>query len=556
MAEFIDIALAQEAPIVGAIDNNAEIIINHWNNCRSNSPDLVVFPELFLSGYPVQDLVLKPSFVQACANRVERIREACHEGPAVGFGTPLVVDEKLYNSFVIVKNGTIAAQIYKHKLPNSEVFDEMRQFQPGPICGPTRIGSARIGIPICEDAWSEDVCETLAESGAEILLVINGSPYFRNKLNNRLLKMVARVVENDLPLAYLNMVGGQDDQIFDGASFVLNKGGHLARQMPDFERVVETVRFHRQENGWHANPGQLCVIPDEWEQDYRAMVEAVRDFSQKSGFSRTLVGLSGGIDSALVATVAVDALGPENLRGIILPSKFTSQISIRDALNLVANLGCQVDTIEISRLQDSVDSELAEVFAGKEPDSAEENIQSRLRGLLLMAVANKFGEMLLTTGNKSEAAVGYSTIYGDMAGAFNPIKDLYKVRVFETCRWRNKSYRSWMKGPATQCIPREIIAKPPSAELRPDQRDSDNLPPYEELDAILEILIDNDLSVADAVAAGFDLTTVKQVEQLIYSSEHKRFQSAPGVKLTPRALWLDRRYPIVNHWREDTPADL
>lgn len=554
LPDTFNLALVQEDPTVGSLDHNADIIIKRWKSCRLNAPNLVAFPELFLSGYPVQDLVLKPSFIQECSKKVNDIIAVCRDGPAVGFGAPCIVDDKLHNSYVIAKDGVEIARILKHKLPNSEVFDECRQFQPGPICGPVQIGPARIGFPICEDAWTEDVCETLAESGAEILVVVNGSPYFRNKLDIRLVKMVSRLVETELPIAYLNMVGGQDDLIFDGASFVLNPGGELVLQMSPFEKSAETVQFIRHGNGWKAEKRRLALIPDEWEQDYRAMVESVKGFVRKCGFSKVLVGLSGGIDSALVATIAADSLGPENLRCIMLPSRFTSKSSICDATKVAANLGCRLDTIKIDLLQETVDKQLGDIFANMSQDLTEENIQSRLRGLLLMAVSNKFGEMLLTTGNKSEAAVGYATIYGDMAGAYNPVKDLYKTRVYGVSKWRNRCHRPWMKCPAKVCIPDTIINKQPSAELRPNQRDSDSLPPYDELDQILEILIDQDRSIQDAVLAGFELEKVKKIEQLIYGSEHKRFQSAPGVKLTRRALWLDRRYPIVNHWREDTES--
>lgn len=554
LLDTFNLALVQEDPTVGSLDDNADIIINRWKSCRLNAPNLVAFSELFLSGYPVQDLVFKPSFVEACSKRVNDIIAVCSDGPAVGFGAPCIVNDKLHNSYVIAKGGVEIARILKHKLPNSEVFDECRQFQPGPICGPVQIGPARIGFPICEDAWTEDVCETLAESGAEILVVVNGSPYFRNKMDIRLVQMVSRVVETELPIAYLNMVGGQDDQIFDGASFVLNPGGQLAFQMSPFEKSAETVQFIRDGNGWKAKKRSLAPIPDEWEQDYRAMVESVKAFVRKCGFSKVLVGLSGGIDSALVATIAADSVGPENLRCIMLPSRFTSKSSISDATKVAANLGCRLDTIKIDLLQETVDKQLGDIFANMNQDLTEENIQSRLRGLLLMAVSNKFGEMLLTTGNKSEAAVGYATIYGDMAGAYNPVKDLYKTRVYGASKWRNRCHRTWMKCPAKVCIPDTILNKQPSAELRPNQRDSDSLPPYDELDQILEILIDQDRSIKDAVLAGFELEKVKRVEQLIYGSEHKRFQSAPGVKLTQRALWLDRRYPIVNHWREDTES--
>ncbi len=554
MKDTFELALAQDSPTVGALDTNAGRIIEIWRQTADRGADMVAFPEMFLSGYPVQDLVLKPAFVEACQRRIPLIAEACKDGPAVAFGAPVIESGRRHNAYFVLDRGEVAARILKHRLPNTEVFDEARQFDPGPVCGPYRVGPVRIGTPICEDAWSEDVCETLAESGAEILLVPNGSPYHRHKMDERVGRMVARVIETELPLAYLNMTGAQDDQVFDGGSFVLNRRGELALQMPAFENATEIVSFRRETEGWRAADGNKATLPDEWEQDYRAMVESVREYLAKSGFSRVLVGLSGGVDSALVATIAADAVGPDLLRCVMMPSDYTSAESIEDASRTAASLGCRLDEIRISALQRGVEQTLSGLFAGKAPDLTEENVQSRLRGLLLMAVSNKFGELLLTTGNKSESAVGYATIYGDMAGGFNPIKDLYKTRVFETCRWRNCSHRSWMNGPSGPCVPDRIMTKPPSAELRPNQRDSDSLPPYGILDGILEILIDLDQSVADAVAAGYDAETVKRVEQLIYASEYKRFQSAPGVRLTGRALWLDRRYPIVNHWRDDSVA--
>ena len=553
LPERFKVALVQDNPIVGALGKNTNRIVTHWK--EAGDCDLVAFPELFLSGYPVQDLVLKDAFVEACSARITEIAEACRDGPALAFGAPCTEDGKCYNAYFVLQQGKVTARILKHHLPNAAVFDEKRQFVPGPVCGPYRVGPLKIGSPICEDAWTDEVSETLAESGADILLVPNGSPYHRGKLDERVSHMVARVIETNLPLIYLNMTGGQDDQVFDGGSFALNRRGELAIQLPMFDQVVDYVNLRNTDVGWIVESGAKSPVPEEWEQDYRAMVEAVRDYLEKSGFSRALVGLSGGVDSALVATIAADALGPENLHCVMLPSEFTSLASLSDAKQVAAGLGCRLDQIEIARLQREIKSTLSELFSGTSPDLTEENIQSRLRGLLLMALSNKFGAMLLTTGNKSEAAVGYATIYGDMAGGYNPIKDLYKIRVFESCRWRNHNHRPWMKGPKGNCIPESILTKPPSAELRPDQRDTDSLPPYETLDQILEILIDRDQSVAQAVAAGFDLKTVKRVEQMIYASEYKRFQSAPGVKLTKRALWLDRRYPIVNQWR-DTGASV
>ncbi|MEO1551042.1 MAG: NAD+ synthase, partial [Pseudomonadota bacterium] len=425
-----------------------------------------------------------------------------------------------------------------------------RLFSHGPLAGPVDIAGVRIGLPICEDAWFEDVAETAVESGAEILVVPNGSPYYRGKHDERMGQMVSRVVENEVPLAYLNLTGGQDDQVFDGRSFVLNQGGHLAVQFPLLDEHIEHVTFTRTNQGWTAGEGTKARFPDKIEQDYKIMVWALRDYMGKTGFSKVLLGLSGGIDSALVAAIAVDALGADNVRCVMLPSEYTSQHSLEDAAACAHALGTRLNTVPIAQARGAVTETLAPLFNGTGTGIAEENIQSRLRGLLLMALSNKFGEMLLTTGNKSEVAVGYATIYGDMSGGYNPIKDLYKMRVFETCRFRNAHHRDWMKGPRGEVIPQRIIDKPPSAELREDQKDEDSLPPYEVLDGILEMLIEGDASVADCVAAGYDREVVKRVEHLIYISEYKRFQSAPGARLSHKAFWLDRRYPIVNRWRD------
>ena len=418
--------------------------------------------------------------------------------------------------------------------------------------GPYRVGPLRIGSPICEDAWHPEVAETLAETGAQILLVPNGSPYHRDKHAVRSNLMVARVIETGLPLVYLNMIGGQDDQVFDGASFVLNPGGALAAQLPQFEPCVTHIDFDETPDGWRARQGMMAPLPDTIAADYAAMVLSLRDYLAKTGFKKVLLGLSGGIDSAIVATIAADAIGAENLRCVMLPSRYTSQASLNDAAAVARALGCQLDTVSIADCQDTALGALSHLFAGLPTGLTEENIQSRLRGLLLMAMSNKFGEMLLTTGNKSEMAVGYCTIYGDMNGGYNPLKDMYKTRVFETCRWRNENHLSYMKGPAGVVIDPRIIEKPPSAELRPDQKDEDSLPPYPVLDAILHGLVEEEKSIADLVAAGFARDTVKQVEHLLYISEYKRFQSAPGTRLTKRAFWMDRRYPIANRWRDDS----
>ncbi|MGC9370377.1 MAG: NAD+ synthase [Paracoccaceae bacterium] len=552
MADRFRLTLAQLNPTVGALSANAAKAREAWEAARDAGADMVALPEMFITGYQLQDLVLKHAFVSAAMAEIEALAATCADGPAMGIGGPYVAHGHLYNAYFVLQGGQVTARVFKHHLPNDDVFDEKRVFHSGPINGPYTVGPLRIGTPICEDAWYEDVAEALAETGAEILLVPNGSPYHRGKFDQRMSLMVSRVVETELPMVYLNMVGGQDDQVFDGASFVLNRGGALALQMPPFDEDICHVDFVRNAEGWHAEAGPKARLPDDWEQDYRVMVQALRDYMGKSGFSKAVLGLSGGVDSALVATIAADALGPENVRCVMLPTEYTAQASLEDAEAVAKALGCHYHYVPIGGGRAAITETLAPLFEGLEPDVTEENIQSRLRGLLLMALSNKFGEMLLTTGNKSEVAVGYATIYGDMAGGYNPIKDLYKTRVFQTCRWRNQNHRDWMKGPAGEVIPPRVIDKPPSAELRPDQKDEDSLPPYEDLDRILEMLIDEEDSVAGVVAEGFDRETVKKVERLIYLSEYKRFQSAPGARLTSRAFWLDRRYPIVNRWRDES----
>ncbi|MFV1878598.1 NAD+ synthase [Nioella sp.] len=550
MSDKFRVTLAQLNATVGALEANAAKARDAWEEAKAAGADMVVFPEMFVTGYQLQDLVRKPAFAADVARVVEKLAADCADGPAIGIGGPWPGGDKPFNAYFILQGGKVQATVLKHHLPNYNVFDEKRYYHAGAMQGPVQVGPVRIGFPICEDCWFEDVCETLEETGAEILISPNGSPYHRGKMNIRQAVTVARVIETGLPLAYLNLTGAQDDQIFDGASFVLNPGGALAVQMPFMDEVLTHVDFERGDEGWRAVEGDKAHLPDEWEADYRCMVESVRDYLGKTGFRKVLLGLSGGIDSAIVATIAADALGPENVRCVMMPSEYTSKESLEDAAAVAKALGTRLDTVPISGPRAAMTEALAPLFAGMNPDLTEENIQSRLRGVILMALSNKFGEMLLTTGNKSEVAVGYATIYGDMAGGYNPIKDMYKTRVFETCRWRNANHRPWMLAPAGEVIPPRVIDKPPTAELREDQKDEDSLPPYEVLDVILEMLIDKEASVADVVAMGYDRETVKKVESLIYISEYKRFQSAPGARLTERAFWLDRRYPIVNRWRD------
>ncbi len=551
MSDRFHITLAQLNPTVGDLAGNAAKALAAWNEGKAAGADLVALPEMFLTGYQAQDLIVKPAFVAHVQAELAALAKACADGPALAIGAPCVGEDlKLHNSYFVLQDGKIASTVHKYFLPNFNVFDEVRLFSRDMMQGPVAVNGVRIGMPICEDAWYPDVVEALEESGAEFILVPNGSPYFRDKFETRLNHMVARVVESGLPLIYLNMVGGQDDQVFDGGSFVLNPGGVPAVQLPAFDEAISHVVMERTDSGWRALDGDFTQHPDPMEQDYRVMVTALRDYMAKTGFKKVLLGLSGGIDSAIVATIAVDALGAENVRCVMLPSEYTSQGSLDDAKAVAENLGCRYDFVPIGKTRDAVTETLAPLFEGTQPDLTEENIQSRIRGLLLMALSNKFGEMLLTTGNKSEVAVGYATIYGDMAGGYNPIKDMYKTRVFDCCRWRNATHRDWMMGPEGEVIPDAIITKPPSAELREDQKDSDSLPDYPVLDGILQILVDEDGSIADCVAAGYDREDAKRIEHLLYISEYKRFQSAPGARLSKRAFWLDRRYPIVNRWRD------
>lgn len=550
MAKKFQITLAQLNPTVGDLEGNYKVAFEAWEQAQKMGSDLIAFTELFITGYNTQDLIKKPSFFKAAQDQILQLAKACRKGPAIAIGGPAYIEDKLYNAYYILADGNVADVIMKHHLPNQNVFDEKRIFDEGEISGPYQIGPIRIGSPICEDAWHSDVSETLSETGAQVLLVPNGSPYYNGKNDVRLNKMVARVVETNLPLIYLNMVGAQDDQVFDGGTFALNRGGSLAIKLPLFEEALEHIVLEETDIGWNIIKGELAKVPCDKELDYHAMVMGLRDYCKKSGFEKVVLGLSGGIDSALVAVIASDAIGSANVRSIMLPSPYTSQTSLIDATDLVENLGCKSDTLPINDSLTAIDKTLSSTFEGRKIDLTEENIQSRLRGLLLMAVSNKFGEMLLTTGNKSEVSVGYSTIYGDMAGGFNPIKDLYKTKVFEISKWRNKNHRPWMKGPPGSIIPDNIITKAPTAELRPNQKDSDSLPDYPVLDAILTILVDEDGSTSDCLKAGYNKSDVSKVEKLLYGSEYKRFQSAPGTRLSQRAFWLDRRYPIVNKWRD------
>jgi NAD+ synthase len=550
-ANRLVIGLAQINCTVGDIEGNLTRMRKARAEAARFGADLVMFSELFLSGYPPEDLVLKPTFVAACRDALELFAaETGDGGPAVLVGLPFAADGRCYNAYALVTEGRIEAMRYKVDLPNYGVFDEKRVFAAGPMPGPVAFKGVRIGLPICEDIWGPDPVECIAETGGEILLVPNGSPYWRGKTDERLSVAVARVVESGLPLVYLNQFGGQDELVFDGASFGLHADASLAFQLPAFAEIVAKTVWERTARGFVCVEGPKAGITDGDEADYAACVLGLRDYVEKNGFPGVVMGLSGGIDSALCAALAVDALGPERVHALMLPYRFTSQQSLGDAKACAINLGLRYDILPIAPAVEGCEEILAPLFAGLPRGTTEENLQSRVRGTLLMAVSNKLGPMLVTTGNKSELSVGYATIYGDMNGGFNPIKDLYKTEVFRLAGLRNRWRPQGALGPRGAVIPDSILTKPPSAELRENQKDQDSLPPYDVLDAILDGLVEKERGVAELVAAGHDLTTVKHVEKLLYLAEYKRRQAAPGVKVTRKNFGRDRRYPIVNRYRD------
>ncbi len=550
------ITLAQLNPTVGDVAGNAVKARAARAKARSDGADLVVLSELFIAGYPPEDLVLKPAFQSACRAAIEELaRETADGGPAMLVGTPWVEDGKLYNACALLDEGRIAAIRFKANLPNYGVFDEKRVFARGPAAGPVTIRGIRVGVPICEDTWLEEsedyenVVECLAETGAEILVVPNGSPYARDKNDIRLSVSVARVTESGLPLIYLNQVGGQDELVFDGASFALNADLSVAAQLPAFEENITTLRWTKGESGWRCN-GPVASIIDGDKADYAACVLGLRDYVGKTGFPGVLMGISGGIDSALCAAIAVDALGAERVRGVMLPFRFTAQVSLDDAAKLVAALGIRYEVLPIAPAVNGFEAILSDTFAGLARDITEENLQARARGTLLMAISNKTGAMVVTTGNKSEMSVGYATLYGDMNGGYNPIKDIYKTEVFRLSSLRNVWKPDGALGPSGEVIPVNIITRPPTAELRENQTDQDSLPPYDMLDAILERLVEREEPLASIIAAGFDREVVTRIDRLLNIAEYKRRQAAPGVKVTRRNFGRDRRYPIINKFRD------
>ena len=555
--DVLRIAVAQLNPTVGDIKGNLAKAREARADAARHGADLVLYTELFIAGYPPEDLVVRPAFLKACEAAAKELAEDTKDGgPGIILGVPLKRKSGVHNSVIVADGGKIIAERFKVDLPNYGEFDEKRVFRAGPdMPGPVNFRGVRIGIPICEDIWGDlGVCETLAESGAEMLLVPNGSPYYRDKTDVRHQIAIRQVIESGLPLLYANQLGGQDELVFDGASFAINADKSLAFQMSQFEETVVVTTWKRGEeanpDGWTCVDGPMSKLPDEQEADYRACMLGLRDYVNKNGFKNVVLGLSGGIDSAICAALSVDALGEERVRCIMMPYKYTSKDSFADAEACARALGCRYDIVPIFKPVDGFMEALSDMFEGTKQGITEENLQSRARGTILMAISNKFGSMVVTTGNKSEMSVGYATLYGDMNGGFNPIKDLYKMQVYAISRWRNMHLPPGALGPTGEVIPQNILDKAPSAELRPNQTDQDSLPPYPVLDAILEGLVEGEQGVDDIVAKGFDRPTVERVEHLLYLAEYKRRQAAPGVKITKKNFGRDGRYAITNRFRD------
>ena len=558
MSAELTIAIAQIDPTVGDVPGNLARIRDARAEAAAAGADLVVLSELVVVGYPPEDLVLKQAFQEEARRAVEDLaRDTADGGPAVIVGAPWVEEGRLYNAMLLLRDGRVASARYKHDLPNYGVFDEKRVFAPGPVPGPMAFPLAgrdrdqiRLGGMVCEDMWTGDVAEGLEETGAEILIVPNGSPFEADKLDQRQGLAVGRVTETGLPLIYVNQVGGQDELVFDGASFALDADRRLVAQARGFEEELLLTRWRRGEDQrWACIEGEVHPPVEGLDAIYRAMQLGLRDYVDKNRFPGVVLGLSGGIDSALSAAVAVDALGADRVGAVMMPSCYTSRESVEDAEAVATALGIRLDSVPIGPAIEAFGEMLGPIFEGRAPDITEENIQARIRGVILMAISNKLGPMVLTTGNKSEMSVGYATLYGDMCGGYSVLKDVYKTTVFALSHWRNQHRPDGALGPAGTVIPERVITKPPSAELRADQTDQDSLPPYEELDAILHALVETDLSARDLVEQGFDATVVRRVSNLLDIAEYKRRQAPPGVKITRKAFGLDRRYPITNAFR-------
>ena len=546
MSVSLSIVLAQINPTVGDVPGNVARILDA--RAQAGTADLLLLPELAVSGYPPEDLVLKDAFLDAVEDGVRRLAAATADGgPALLAGAPWRVDGRRHNAVLLLDQWRIAAVILKHHLPNYGVFDEARVFQPGPLPVPVSFRGASLGVMICEDMWYADTAAALKAGGAEILLVPNGSPFEGDKLDVRLTHARARAAETGLPLVYVNQIGGQDELVFDGESFVIGADGALLHRLPAWVEAQAATHWSKGADGHLVcRAGDLAPVPERIETLYQAMMLGLRDYVNKNRFKGVLLGLSGGIDSALSAAVAADALGPDKVWCVMMPSPYTSRESLEDAAAVARLCDVRLDSVDIGPAMAAFGAMLGPLMAGTETGTAEENIQARSRGLTLMGLSNKFGYMVLSTGNKSEMSVGYATLYGDMCGGYSVLKDVYKTTVFALSRWRNGKRPDGALGPDGPVMPERVITKPPSAELKPNQKDQDSLPPYDELDAILECMIEREMGPAETVAAGHDRDVVRRVFRLLDRAEYKRRQAPPGVKITARAFGRDRRYPIVN----------
>src|SRR5438270_11248017 len=537
------IALAQMNQRVGDLEGNAAGMLELRRKAAADGADLLVCPELQLVGYPPEDLVLKPEFVRRVHECTDRLVAATVEpGPAVLIGTITNEGGQNFNTMLLADGGKVIGRTFKHELPNYGTFDEKRIFTPGPLPDPIEWRGVRLGVPVCEDMWLEPVCARLAELGAELFIVPHGSPFELDKNETRERLGRARTTSTGLPLVFLNRVGGQDELAFDGSSFIMHPDGEIVVQMADWDEDFLIAEWLRSGDGWRCETRSNHELDSFPADVYRAMVVALRDYVGRNGFPGVILGLSGGIDSALSAAIAVDALGADKVWGVMLPSKYTSEESLEDARQCAKLLGCRHDVISIGSAVDCVDQMLPQLTG-----LAAENVQARLRMVTLMALSNAEGQMLLTTGNKSEMSVGYATLYGDMAGGYSVLKDAYKTTVFALSRWRNANKPDGALGPDGPVMPPRVITKPPTAELRPGQKDEDSLPPYSVLDRILEGLVDKEMSVGEvANATGEDAGLVADIETKVLNAEYKRRQAPPGVKIGTRNFGRDRRYPISN----------
>ncbi|MGE0109640.1 MAG: NAD+ synthase [Bdellovibrionales bacterium] len=551
MSNSLTVAVAQLNPIMGDMSANVAKLITAWEEAREQDADLLLTSELYITGYPTEDFVLKPRHHKIIRESIDHLAQQTASGPAILLGTPWLEEGNLYNAILLLDGGQIVEKRFKCELPNYGPFDEKRLFTPAPLPRLIEWRGFRLGVMTCEDMWFKAVPSHLAAQGVELFLVANGSPYALNKQPIRYEKALNRIEETGVPVIYCNQVGGQDQLLFDGASFAFNQAGELMSLASSWEEVVRYITCEHDESGaLILKQGKVSGEREELEELYLGLMTGIRDFVRKNKFENVILGLSGGIDSALVALLAVDALGASHVKALMMPSPYTSADSREDASKLAKTLGIRLDTVPIAGIMKAFDAALVEQFMGLEPDVTEENIQARIRGIILMAVSNKSGAMLLATGNKSEMAVGYTTLYGDMCGGYAPLKDVYKTKVYDLVEWRNANKPMVAKGPDGSPIPARILSKAPTAELRANQRDQDSLPPYEVLDKILKHMLEGNLGVAETISMGQHSDTVRRVCMMLDRAEHKRKQAPPGPRVTNCHFGLDRRYPITNRYAD------